>query len=1059
MTRKLFVLLWMVICVHAAVAQVTTSGITGKVTAGSEEAIGATVKAVHLPSGTVYLALSNSSGRYTIDGMRPGGPYSVTISYIGHNSKQFDNVHLKLGERMSLSCKLDESEQLVEGITAIGRRGFASSKTGAAQNFSADNIHHTPTISASISDVIKHNPQLQVSPDGSMSFAGVNHRYNSFLIDGAPNNDVFGLSRSGFNGGQAGSQPLSLETLDQLQVSVAPFDVRQSGFTGGSINAVTKSGTNEFHGTVYGYGNNRGLISSKYVLPNGEESDPFEDQREYRAGFTLGGPILKDKLFFFANLEHNNKKYTNTFGIDGNNTLVDADGARQALDFISNLARQQGVSFNDDFSNPDVYTKSTKAGLKLDWNINDQHKASLRWQVVSSKQLNYTSNATGLVGSNYMFDFKSLTHTFTGELHSRLSNELSNELRLTYTRVRDERVPGNPEPMISVSGIGNGSVYLGNERTSMANSIDQDVWLLTDNLTWYKGDHTITLGTHNEFYRFSNLFIQDAYGSYYFNSLSDLQQGTISRYRYGVANTDVTGDPRWKAKFGGGQTGFYLQDRWNLSNHFELTFGLRMDIPMMFDSPTQNAAFDDYAAQQGWNVSTSHKLKSRPLWSPRVGFRWDVWGDRQLVMRGGAGIFTGRIPFVWIINNYSNTGIQLQSYDVRYPQNVQLLLNPNGQADNARQLTASSSQLINVFDDDFRFTQSAKLALGVDAHLLGIDWTFDAIYTKTLNDIDYQNLAVAPTGERLCDVSPALSWETRPLMQSVTAGTPFYAVYKLGNTSRGYSYSLSLKGEKHFDFGLDLSASYTYTRSKSVNSGLSSVAATIYSYNLTHGDPNSTALNNSAFNMPHTINVSAFYHINYGQTPQKEWTTTVGLLYRGNSGMPYTIGYYGDVNGDGVTNDLFYIPTDEQIDQMTFRASGAYTADVQRANLKAWLAADDYLSSHRGQYFEQFADNERFEHHFDLHLAQRYEFPVGRRRHAVELTVDIINIGNLLNKKWGRYTYSQGYGNFYGPMNATYSASTKQVSYQFLHTADYDMRQFDDYLSRWRGQIGLRYTF
>ena len=952
-----------------------------------------------------------------------------------------------------------ESEALVQDIVVTGRRGLEASKTGAAQNFNSNQIQQAPSITNSISDIIQHNPQLQVSPDGSMSFTGANYRYNSFLIDGATNNDVFGLSRSGFNGGLAGSQPLSLETVDQLQVNVAPFDVRLSGFTGGSINAITKSGTNELHGSVYSFGNNTGLISSRYTLPNGNECDPFEDQKEYRIGLTVGGPILKNKLFFFANLEHSRKEYTNMFGIDRNASMVDADEARRVLDFVSEEARRQGASFTDDYFNPDVYTKSTKAVLKLDWNINDAHKASLRWQVVSSKQLNYVSNASGLAGSNYMYDFESLTHSFVGELHSRFSNELSNELRLTYTRVRDERVPGEPEPMIVVNGIGNGSVYLGNDRTSMANSISQNVWQLTDNLTWYKGDHTVTLGTHNEFYKFGNLFIQDIYGSYYYNSLADLQAGNISRYRYGVANTDITGDPRWEAKFGAGQLGFYLQDRWSLTDNLELTYGLRMDIPLMFDTPSENTAFNDYASQQGWNVTTNHKMSSRPLWSPRVGFRWDVKGDRSLVVRGGAGIFTGRIPFVWLINNFANTGIQLQSFDKKNPTGLSLILNPYAQAANAQQLTASTSQLVNVFDNDFHFTQSAKLAIGIDTRLLGIDWTFDAIYTKTLNDIDYQNLAIEPTGELLRDASPALTWETRPMMHSTTAGTPFYAVYKLGNTSKGYTYSLSLKGEKHFDFGLDLSASYTYSRSKAVNSGLSSVAATVYAYNVTHDNPNSADLNYSAFNMPHNINASVYYHISYGLTKAKEWTTTVGLNYKGSSGMPYSVSYYGDINGDGIYNDLFYIPTDEQIDQMSFRATGAYTEDVQRANLKAWLAADDYLSSHRGEYFERFGDNEHFEHHFDLHIAQKYEFPVGKQKHAIELTLDIMNIGNMLNKNWGRYTAATGYGNFYTPVNATYNAATKSVTYQFLHTADYDMRAYDDYLSRWRGQIGLRYTF
>ncbi len=1047
-----FLIIFLPMCVSA---QETTSGITGKIVAGGEEAIGATVKAVHEASGTTYVGVTNAHGRFSIEGMRPGGPYKVEISYIGFKTRVITGVMLKLGDLNDLSGSMDEDSEMLRDVVVTGKRGLNASKTGAAESYPLDFINDMPSISHSITDVVKQNPLLHVSPDGAMSFAGTNNRYNQFLIDGASNNDVFGLSHSGFNGGQSGSQPVSLETIEQIQINVAPFDVRLSGFTGGSINAISKSGSNEFHGSVYGFGNNKNLIGRRYELAGGGTSEKYDDQREYLLGLTLGGPIVKNRLFFFANFEHTSKEYSNMYGIGSDASTVDASKALEALEYVRQLAQRQGVNFTDDFNNPDVYTKSTKGGLKLDWNINDRHKASVRWQIVDSKQLTYVSNASGLAGSNYMFDFKSLTNNVAFELQSNFSSSLRNEFRVTYTAVRDERVPGNPEPMIVVNGIGNGSVYLGNDRSSMANSISQNVWRITDNFTWYKGNHSMTFGTNNEFYSFGNLFIQDIYGSYYFNSLDDLRNGNISRYRYGQANVEVTGDPKWKAEFGAGQLGFYAQDRWSVANDFELTYGLRMDIPMFFDTPSENAGFNLFAATRGWGIVTNHKMKRTPLWSPRVGFRWNITGDRRYILRGGVGVFTGRIPFVWLLNNFSNTGIQLQSYDQRNPSTLNLILDPNGQQPNVASLAASGSQTLNVFDDDFRFTQSAKVALGLDATLWGIDWTFDGVFTKTINDISYENLAVEPTGHTLGEVSAELPWETRLMMGRVTGGTPYSAIYKLSNTGKGYSYSLSLKAEKHFDFGLDVMASYTFTKSKSVNSGLATVAATSYQYNVTAGNPNDAMLHYSAFNLPHAINATVFYRKEYGS--RKQWKTTVGLIYKGTSGQPYTLYYNGDVNGDGVYNDLMYIPTDAQIDQMTFKATTDYSSDVQKANLKAWLAADDYLSKHRGEYYDRFADNGKFEHHFDLHLAQRYQFRVGKMTHAVELSIDMLNISNLLNKKWGHYTSSNGYGNFYAPLNASYSNGT--TTYQFLHTPDYKMYAYDDYLSRWRGQIGLKYTF
>ena len=1083
--RLLFLVTLLLAMTTTVMAQITTSGISGKVTSQGEDVIGATVTAIHVPSGTVYRAVTNIDGRYTIQGMRVGGPYKVSVAYVGQKTKTFENVTLRLGETEELSCSLQDDSKELQEVVVTGSAGVNATKTGAATSLSSKQIADMPSITHGIADVARLNPQLTTSNNGAMSFAGTSNRYNSFMIDGAANNDVFGLAADGANGGQAGAQPVSMETIEQIQVNVAPFDVRQGGFTGGAINAITKSGTNVFHGSVYGFGNNQNLIGSKYPLADGGYAPKYNKQQEYNAGITFGGPIIKDKLFFFANYEKTNKTYPNLYTLGAESSAVDAAKASDVLAKIADLAQRQGVNYPTALSTEDIYTRSDKGGLKLDWNINETNKATLRWSIVSASQLNNAGSRKALNGSSYAYPFKSVTNSFIAELQSRLSPSVANEARASYVRVRDKRDINGEYPSISVNNVGGGSVNLGIERSSMANRLDQDIYTLEDNLTWYKGNHTYTFGTHNELYKFTNLFLQDLFGSYTFKNYDafksyydDYVAGTIdpaksylNQYRYGHANTDVTGDPRWEASFGAAQLSFYAQDKWDVSNNFQLTYGLRMDMPIIFDTPTANEPFNQYAETRGWNVKTNQKLSSTPLWSPRVGFRWDINHDHRFILRGGAGVFTGRIPFVWISNNYSNTGIQLSTYNSYKTNGLDLLLDPNAQEANASKLKATGSQTINVYDRHFKFAQNLRFNLGFDFNVLGINWTAEAIYSKTLNDILYQNLAYEQTGKTYGQVygsAGAPVEDNRPLFAKTTNGTPFANIYKLSNTSKGYTVNLSLKAEKHFNFGLDLMASYTWTRSMSVNNGGSSVAESNWRFNYTYRNSNDPELGRSAYNVPHRLQASVYYHANYGS--KKEWQTTVGLIYQGRSGSPYSLYYYGDVNEDGANgNDLFFIPTDAQIDKMRFDETDfsanaltkavfgegftapKLTEDMQRQLMKYWIGNDSYMKKHRGEFYKRYADNLAFEHHFDVHLAQKYSFKVGGQMNSLELSFDIINVGNLLNKDWG-HTHGDGFGVYYSPVNYQ-----KNGHYQF--TGGYATRDYSDYYSRWRGQVGLRYTF
>lgn len=1071
--------------VSTAMAQITTSGVKGLIKADGEDVIGATITVTHVPTGAVYRSVTNSVGRFTIQGMRAGGPYTVEISYIGYKTKEIKNVTLKLGEMSDLSTQLEEDAHALGEVVVKGKLGLDASKTGAAASYSAKDIANMPSISHSIGDITRMNPMVSVSQSGAMSFAGVNNRYNSFQVDGAVNNDVFGLTSNGQNGGQAGAQPISTETIDQVQVSVAPFDVRQSGFTGGAINAITKSGTNTFHGSVYGNWLNKDLIGSKYTLMNGKDSQKYDDETDYRYGVTLGGPIIKNKLFFFANYEKSNKEYPNNYGYGSDASKLGTKGFNIADEVLS-ILKEKG--YNASYNNPKNYTKSDKAGIKLDWNINDKHKATFGWRMVNAKQLNSNSTAGYLNASDYQYDFVSKSNTFTAELNSSFSEKVNNQFQASYVSVRDHRDPKGIAPMIQIKNVGGGTLCLGTERSSTANSLNQDIFSFTDNLNWYVNNHTLTFGTHGEYYKFKNLFIQDNYGTYYFNNFDDFKMfasgqtlaesvdqktgvttyyNTLNQYRYCTANVAVTGDPRWAPEFAAGQIGFYAQDKFNVTPNFELTYGLRMDIPLFFDTPTENAEFNASAAKQGWNVVTNHKLSSTPMWSPRVGFRWNIEKEHNMILRGGAGIFTGRIPFVWLSNNFTNTGIQTSVYNVYGStglkenkketgrlNKVSLIVDPYKQSENAEKL-GTSNQAINVFDKDFKFTQNLRLDLALDFTLAGIDFTLEGVFSKNLNDIYYKDLTRTEAGKTLGETYESLSFDNRPMFSQITSTEDpnlkkFTNVYMLDNTSKGYSYNLSLSAVKRFDFGLDLAASYTYSRSKSVNCGTSSVAQSNYNYNYTYQNPNSPELGFTAFNVPHQIKASAFYHKDYAE----HWNTTVGLIYTGTSGSPYSLYYYGDLNQDGSNgNDLMFIPTDEQIDKMQFKANKNYTADEQKENFREWIANDGYMSKHRGEYFKRYADNLPFESHFDFHLAQTYKFKVGAQVHAVELSFDVLNVGNMFNKKWGRYT-STGTAKYYSPV--TYSGNGQ---FQFLHPGNYEMRSYDDYYSRWRGQLGLKYTF
>ena len=599
--RVIFTLM-LVLAAMGVNAQVTTSAISGKVTdEQNETVIGATVIAVHEPSGTQYGAVTNVDGRYTMQGMRTGGPYKLTVSYVGYQSAAFTGIMLELGNTYTQNVKLTPSSELLDEVVVVAE---AKAAAGAGQNFSLGKIENTPTVDRNVYDIVKNMPFAMPSKIGGMTFAGSNNRYNSFQIDGTVSNDVFGLASSGTNGGQTGANPISMDAIQEIQVVVAPFDVRQSGFTGGGINAITKQGTNTTKGSAYTYFNNQ-FMYGKYSAVRDYAKSELGQQFTRTFGGTLGGAIVKDKLFYFVSAEAQKESYPASIYPGYINSYLTSATAKQIADKY-----KEYTGIDEAYSQRDVDRKSFGLLARVDWNINQDHKLALRYQHNNSFDDNYSPGAYSYVFNNSGYRMNNKTNSIVAELNSRLGQNLYNEFRASASFVRDNREVAYQGPTVQIENVkGNDgktniTANIGTEFSSGANKLDQDIYTFEDNLSWYLGSHTMTFGTHNEIYRMSNLFIQAVNGSWYFNSLDNFLNDAPYKYTYKYTNPELTGgDLRYAPIMKSGQFGFYAQDKWNINTNLELTYGIRFDIPLLFNDPTTNEAFNTFAAD---NLSLIH---------------------------------------------------------------------------------------------------------------------------------------------------------------------------------------------------------------------------------------------------------------------------------------------------------------------------------------------------------------------------------------------------------------------------------------------------------------------
>ncbi|ARS36359.1 hypothetical protein CA264_13450 [Pontibacter actiniarum] len=1076
---KRFLLSSMLMLLFAAgvQAQVTTSGINGVVKdSQGETLIGATVQAIHQPSGTTYGTTTNAEGQFTIPNMRVGGPYTVNVSYIGFNTRTYNGLNLTLGNPLRLDVALEMQSNALSEVTIVSDKNsvISAQRNGTATNVSQEQISELPTISRSVQDFARLTPQASAmtnNSDGSpmgVTFAGQSNKFNQFTVDGANANDAFGLSASGTNGGQAAANPIPLESVQELQVLLSPYEVTQGGFTGGGINAVTKSGTNAFHGSAYTYYQNQDFIGE------GVTTDlKYADFSKKTYGASLGGPILKNKLFFFANAERIESSTPLPFNPAeaGSGSKFDVETLQSIRDYVRNTYNYDLGGFTD--INKEI--TSTSLFARLDWNISNKHKLTLRHSYIQGDNDALSRSANSITFANSGYTFSNNQNSSVIELNSNFDNNTSNVFRVTYNRIRDSRKTGLfPNVSIQSNSL---NYNLGSDYSSARNSLDQDNFTLVDNFTIYKGAHTITIGTNNEFYNTNNVFLQNYYGSYTYKDVEVKDAngkviGSIPAYQlfmenkkapsnYYVGFSTKGGNDDAASVIHAAQFGLYAQDVWNVTDRFRLTYGLRVDMPVFFNKPDENELFNKSEFASKYDVATNKPPKTTLYYSPRVGFNLDVNGDGATQLRGGAGLFTGRVPFVWISNQYGGTGVASIRYsttgskspDLRFeydPTDTHL-----GSFIPSEYKTAATE--INVTDRNFKFPQVFRTNLAVDQQLpwWGLVGTLEGMYTKTLNNIEYKNLNLkAPEG----DVTIGNS--TRPWYSS-RISSDFTDVIYLTNTSKGYSYNFTAQLQKPMERGWTGSIAYTYGHSMSLNDGTSSTAMSNWRYAYNVDGLNNLDLARSNYDLGSRVVGYASKTVKYGR-----FATTVGLVYTGQSGSTLSYLYDGNINGDdlsGNTNDasLFYVPaTFEEANLVAFTRDGKTVAPEQQwADFQAFVADNEYLKDNMGKVTERNGDRMPWENHFDLKIAQDIYVV---KDHKLQLGIDVINVSNLLNKDWGwSYYQSNQSMNIFQRSGDPSQTPGFKFDITKMNEVEGKLKPYtvSDYGSRWKAQVSLRYSF
>jgi hypothetical protein len=1036
-----------------SIAQNVTSGTLTGVVMDAQKGVlpGATVTAVHTPTGTTYEAVTQADGRFTMNSVRVGGPYTIKTAMSGFKTEEQSGVNVGLGESRTVEFTLSIASVSETVNVVAAAQIIDTTRAGTAANVASQAIETLPTINRSIADFARTSPFFNSTQDSANAgydqviVAGRNNRYNNMQIDGAVNNDVFGLASSGTPGGQTSTQPISIDAVQEIQLVVSPYDVRQGGFTGGAINAVTKSGTNAFHGTGYWFQRNQNLIGviPSVVSPNSTAAPTdvkvgtFKDRAP---GFTLGGPIVTNKAFFFGSAEFPRRATPVGWSADGSSGQQFSNSAsvQQVADIAKNLYGYSpgGLSEMSKTNNSD------RVFIRGDFNLSSRNQLTVRTNYINAiADVGGSSASSYNLPSNY-YHMTDKMISSVGQLNSNFGNAF-NELRIVYSRERNVRgnQPGYPNfPQVQVTLPDTTSVYLGTEYASQGNKLNQDIIEATDDLTIVKGQHTFSLGSHNEFYKFYNLYLPNGYGSYRFSSIANFQAGIAQLYSYQFSNDPS--NPQWAAQFSVRQFGFYAGDKWRAKSDLTLTYGVRLDLPRFPSVPSANPlAINEFGY-------ATNSMPSPTMWSPRAGFNWDLshgGGKRQL--RGGVGLFTGRTPYVWLSNQYGNSGMNLTTLSVAYSTSNKLVFSADP-TNQPKTVTGgvTGRQTINVVDPNYKYPAQLRGNIGFDHDLglLGLIGTAEFVLGKTVKDVNYTNLNYINVGGT--QIAPTYG-DYRLKITQRAVDPNIGDVMLLYNTTQGYSWNVAYKLERPFKNGFSASGSILYGHSYSVNDGTSSVARSNWTGDPAALDVNNPVLTTSNYDPGMRINLAATIPI---PMPRK-LRSTVSFFFNGMNGRPYAQGFYNDVNGDSVTNnDLLFVPV--SADQVIIK-NGTWD------QLNAYLSSDPAAKDHRGEINPRNSARAPWQNQLDFRYALNIPFGGSRR---VEVTADVFNFLNLLNKNWGWQYWAAfpGIANpiTYGGIDATTKKEIFDLS--FLNGTSYlGTFQRDSLRSAWQAQLGLRFRF
>jgi hypothetical protein len=1044
-------------------SQVTTATLSGIVTDSKGAGLASATVTVEYPdAGIKQTLITKSDGRFSVPNLRVGGPYRVTVNHVSYKQEVSENIFLDLGLNNTIEFSLQAKTTELGNVTVTASsRIFDNKRTGASTNISNRLIRTLPTINRSADDYLRLTPSASANYNG-VSFAGRNGQYNNYSLDGAVFNNPFGLDAP-TPGGQTNAQPISLDAIEQIQVNLAPYDVTQAGFTGAGVNTVTKSGNNKFSGTAYFFFRNEAMTgkrvdNTKLVVP---------DLSQLQTGFTLGGAIKKNKLFYFVSFETEQRRDGASSYVAQNSGNAGKTNTSRVLESdliaVSNILKTRFNYDTGPYQNYILKQKNYKWLAKLDWNISSVHKLSITYNGLDAhKDKPAHPSAIGRRGPDFTtlqfrnsgYEIVNKLNSFGAELKSNFKNGNANKLRVVYTTFRDTRNPfSTPFPVINIAKNGVRYIVAGHEPFSIHNRLNQDAFQVTNDYNAYFKNHTLTAGASFESFKFGNSFNLTGYGATLFFD-GDIKTFKDSvpvggKYVFGAypLDVDVNGAKaaaaanQWQWYYlTVGQLSAYIQDEWEASNKFRLTYGIRMDMPVYFKdkfkyvSPTGQSSsptapnndplvlFDKDGRSitngVGKDLDNTRLPTQNPLISPRVGFNWDVKGNKSLQVRGGSGLFSGRFPFVWLGNHIGNP----------------------------------FSFFYNATDKNFKWPQVWRSNVGTDFRIhSGTIFTIDVSYTKDVNAMMVRNYKLGtPTG-----ILNSGTGDKRNIYLPANQGAA--NTYVFTNTKVGYQFNLSLQAQKTFAKDLFIMTAYNFGVAKDASSISAEISSDAFDRNPILNNANKAILSNSLYGNRHRMIIAGSKKYEYGA--EKKWATTISLFGSWTSGDKFAYVYGGDINNDGTaSNDLLYVPTNAEIDNMNFAPLSDLNGNIQspatqRQTFKNFIAQDKYLSRRRGEYTEKYAGVNPWYNQLDVRILQDFTL---KNKQTLQFSIDFVNLGNMINNKWGvrKYATTSGY---YQPLSVSYNNNAPV--YQFDPTLYSTFVSSPDLISRWQMQFGLRYIF